>query len=238
MKGFYIGVVLTALLAVGIIAWLLRKHQEETDGLNSLIQADKGQITYYQNKQGEAIAQATQARVSLEQYKTTHADEVASILKEFAIKQGQLESYIKASFQAMDRGESVVHTVIMPDTVSHVKNDSILDSSFDINDGYLVLHGDAKSERGKPWNKLTWQYSYSDTLSFVGTVKQKNFFAKKTYWIDGRIGNPKAKITSMRDIQITEFRDKRFSVGPAVIFDPFSGTFRVGIGGTFSLIRF
>lgn len=229
-----------ATLAAGVIFWILRKHKAETDGLNSMIEADKGQIAYHVNKEREAIASSSQARVSLQEYKQAHPEEVSAILKQFAIKQNQLEFYLKASFRAENKGVSVVHTTFRPDTTTMAQGDSIEEASFDIGDGYLSLHGDTKTQPGLPWLKVDWVYSYVDTLSFVGR-KQKNGFlglGKETYWVDGKIENPKAQMTSLRNVQITEFKDKRFSVGPGVMLDPFSMKVVVGIGIQYSIFRF
>lgn len=237
-RSFFIGVGLTAILACGVIFWLLRKNKVETDGLASLIETDKGQITFHQNKVREAIASATQARISLQGYKDTHPEEVAAILKEFGLRPSQLKSYLKASFKAENKGVSVLHTVHYPDTTTLQKGDSITDASFDISDGYLTLHGDTRTQVGMPWLKVNWEYSYSDTLSFVGRTQRKTLFAKQTYWVDAMVKNPNAQITSLRNVQITEFRDKRFSVGPGILFDPFSGKAVVGFGITYGLFKF
>lgn len=239
-KDFFIGVGLTALLAIGVIFYLLRQHKAETDGLNSLIEADKGQIAYHQNRARESIAQSVQARVSLQEYKDAHATEVAAILKQFDIRQGQLTSFLKASFQAQDKGVSVVHDAV---TIHPTAKDSlaskVLEPSapfFVINDKFLNLSGQIK--QGDFFQEVEWEYTYTDTISFLGHVKRKNLFAKQTYWVDGLIKNPKAKITSMRDIQITQFKDKRFSVGPGILLDPFSMRLVVGIGVQYSIFKF
>lgn len=239
-RSFFIGVGITILLAIGIILWLLRLHGAETAGYESLIKADKGVITWYKNKIGESVAQATQARVSLEQYKSTHPEEVAQILQEFGIKPSQLQSYLKASFVVRDKGVTVVRTIYVPDTTTVAEGDSIAHASFDVTDRFLTLHGETDTQSGLPWLKVDWEYAYNDTISFVGRVKKNGFLGlgTKTYFVDGKLENPKAQITSLRNVQIADFRDKRFSIGPAVVFDPFSGTVRIGIGISYSLIRF
>ena len=236
-KSFFIGVALTALVAVGVIFWLLRKHKAETDGLSSLIGADKGQIAYHENKAREAIAQAVQARVSLDQYKESHPEEVAAILKEFGLKQAQLESYLKASFQVRDNGVSVVRTIYVPDTTT-VAVDSTKEAVFEVADKFLKFKGRIITMPDFPWQEVAWKYNYSDTMTFVGRTDRKWFGGKQKYFVDGMVKNPKAQITSLRNVEITEFKDKRWSIGPAVLFDPFSGTVRFGVSAQYAIFKF
>jgi hypothetical protein len=239
-RQFFIGVGLTALLAAGIIMWLLRVHGAEIAGKDSIIAEKDSHIIYHQNKAQEAIATVAQVRASAEAYKTAHPEEMATIVKEFAVRQEQLESYIRASFKAQNKGVSVVHTTFVPDTATADPTDSIQEASFDISDNYLTMHGDTRTQPGLPWLKVNWDYSYIDTLSFVGREQKNGFLGlgKKTYWLDGKVDNPKAQITSLRNFQVTDFQDKRWSVGPAVLFDPFSGTVRVGISAQYAILRF
>jgi hypothetical protein len=88
-RQFFIGVGLTALLALGIILWLLRVHGAEIAGKDSIIAEKDTHITFHQNKAQEAIATASQTRASLQAYKEAHPEEVAAILKEFGLKQAQ-----------------------------------------------------------------------------------------------------------------------------------------------------
>lgn len=249
-KPFLIGVVLMALLAAGVIFYLLRKHKAETDGFSSMIEADKGQIAFHENKAREAIAQTAQARVSLQEYQLTHPEEVALILKEFGLKPSQLGAYLRASFQAKNKGVSVMHTVHPPPAGNSLDSTMIGEapgivaltgeSTFDINDKYLSLHGSIKP--GDFFQEVKWEYIYSDTLYFVGHTNRKNFFnplfKKEKFFVDAKVNNPKAQITSLRNVQITEFKDKRFAVGPGVMFDPFSGKVVVGIGINYAIFKF
>lgn len=239
-RQFFIGVGLTALLAVGIIFWLLRVHAAEVAGKDSIIAEKNDHITYHQNKAQEAIATVAQVRASASAYQAAHPEEMAAILKQFDLRQSQFESYIRASFKAQNKGVSVVHTTFVPDTATADPTDSIQEASFDVSDNYLTMHGDTRTQPGLPWLKVNWDYAYIDTLSFVGREKKNGFlgFGKKTYWLDGKVENPKAQITSIKNFQVTEFRDKRWSIGPAVLFDPFSGKFVLGVGVTYSIFRF
>lgn len=239
-RSFFIGVGLTALLFVGIIMWLLRVHGAEIAGKDSIIAEKNDHITYHQNKAQEAIATVAQVRASASAYQAAHPEEMAAIVKEFAVRQSELESYIRASFKAQNKGVSVVHTTFVPDTATTDPTDSIQESSFDVSDNYLTMHGDTRTQLGLPWLKVNWDYSYIDTLSFVGREQKNGFLGlgKKTYWLDGKVENPKAQITSIKNFQVTEFRDKRWSIGPAVLFDPFSGTVRFGVSAQYAILRF
>lgn len=239
-REFFIGVGLTALFALGIIFWLLRVHGAEMAGKDSIIQEKNDHITYHQNKAQEAIATVAQVRASAEAYEAAHPEEMAAIVKEFGVRQSQLESYIRATFKAQNSGVSVVHTTFVPDATTEDPADSVAESSFDISDRYLTMHGDTRTQPGLPWLKVNWDYSYVDTLSFIGREQRNGFLGlgKKTYFIDGKMGNNKAQITSMKNFQVTEFRDKRWSIGPAVLFDPFSGTVRFGVSAQYAILRF
>jgi hypothetical protein len=226
------------LLAIGVFFWLHRKHAAETDGLRSIIEADKGEISYHVNAYRQSIAEARQARSSLETYKAAHPEEVASIAKQFDVRQGQLESFVKASFAANNKGVSVVHHYFHPDSTTVDPTDSIQENSFDISDGNLSLHGSTRLKPGVPWLDVKWDYGYQDTIMFAVIKKRKNFLSKETYWLDAKLSNPKAGITSLRSYQLEEVKDKRWSIGPAVVFDPFTMTFRPGIGLQYALIKF
>jgi hypothetical protein len=239
-RQFFIGVGMTALLALGIILWLLRVHGAEIAGKDSIIAEKDSHITYHQNKAQEAIATVAQVRASAAAYREAHPEEMAAIVKEFAVRQEQLESYIRASFKAQNKGVSVVHTTFVPDTATADPTDSIQEASFDISDNYLTMHGDTKTQPGLPWLKVNWDYAYIDTLSFVGREQKNGFLGlgKKTYWLDGKVENPKAQITSLRNFQVKEFTDKRWAVGPGVMLDPFSGRVVLGIGISYAILRF
>jgi len=235
MKQALIGAGLMAVLAIAVIFWLLRKHGAEVTQYQSLLEADKDTITYHRNKAGQAVAESAQAQVSLTLYKQTHEADLKRITKDFGIRADQLQSYVKASLEARNEGVSEVKTIHHYDTI---RGDTVTESSFDIADKYLSLHGDTKTQPGQPWLKVNWDYSYRDTITIAGIVRRKNLFAKQHYFVDAILQNPKSQVTSLKGVEIKDFRDKRFSVGPSVIYDPFSNTFRVGIGISYSLIRF
>lgn len=234
-RQFFIGVGLTALLAVGVIMWLIRTHKDKVDQYESLLQSDKDVISYHLNKAGQAVAEAAQAQMSLTIYKETHPDDLKAILKDFGIKQAQLQSFVKASFEASGTGETVIRTIHHYDST---KQDTVTEKSFDITDGFLALHGSGQVELNQPWLKLDWDYSYQDTIEVAGITKKKWFGGRKSYFVEALLKNKKAKITSLKDLEITDFKDKRFGLGPAVIYDPFSNSFRVGISLQYNLIRF
>lgn len=242
-KGFAIGFILMALLALGGYLWLERKHASDMEGLQTILDSKNGEVTFWKNKAGESISRASQVSSTFEQYRAAHPQEVAAILKEFSLEPSQLRNFLKASIQAKNKGVSVVKTIYSRDTVliqGGMQIDSVRKSTFEIYDGYLALGGESEFKVGDSWSQVKWQYRYLDTLTFVGRVQKTGFLGlgKKKYFVDGSIKNPRAQITSIKNVEIREFVDKRFGIGPALVYDPFSGTLRIGVGVTYNLIRF
>lgn len=235
MKQALTGAAFTAIIALGIIIWLLRSHASTVNQYESLLDADRNIISYHMNRAGKAVAQASQATVTLELYKKTHPEDLRKTLADLDIKQKELRYFIKTSFDASNKGESVVHHHHYYDTLG---GDSVEESSFDINDNYLSLHGDTKTAPGSPWLKVNWDYQYVDTLTVAGVVKKKGLFGKQRYFVDAVLSNPKARATGVKGVEIKEFKDKRFGIGPAITWDPFTGTFHPGISVHYDLIRF
>lgn len=238
MKQALIGAGLMAILAIAIILWILRGHSFAIQGLESIINSDRDSIAFHRNKAGEMVASVQQTQVSLQQYKDSHPKDLAQIEQEFGIRAAKIESIVRASFKVHNSGTSAVRHIFEPDTTTIANGDSVERSSFDISDDYLLLHGVTKTDPDKPWLTVDWDYQYSDTISFVAYTKKKWFLGKKTYWVDSKLENPKATVVSLKSVQIKEFVDKRWSVGPGVMIDPFNGRVVVGFGINYALIRF
>jgi hypothetical protein len=231
MKQAAIGAILTAILALAIILWLLGHHREEKLQYESLLLADRDVIAFHINRAGLTVARANAAQANLKMYKQSHQKDLDEVKAQLGVKEKELQTYIKGSFRVRDSGVTVVRTIHHYDSVSD-------EASFDIADGYLSMHGDSKMERGSPWLNVAWDYIYSDTILVATSARKKNIFAKEHYFVDAVLKNPKAQITSLHSVEIKEIKDKRFSVGPAVIYDPFTGTVRIGVGIQYALIKF
>lgn len=233
MRQAAIGAGLMALLAAGIIIWILRQHANAVGEYETLLKADKDIISYHVNRAGQEVARANEARINLELYKQAHPEELSRILSDFNVKEKDLRSLITAAFQSTNRGETVIHHHHFYDST---RLDSAISSDFDISDHYLTLHGDVEQKGSQA--KILWQYQYQDTISVVGSERRKWLFGPRSFFVDAALSNPRAHLSSLKSYRINEFKDKRFGIGPAILWDPFSGTVHPGISIHYDLIRF
>lgn len=242
MKQAIIGAVLTAAFAIGLLLYIQRRHSAEIDGLKSSWAADNSELIRTRNKLGQSVASEQAAIMSLQQYKDTHPEEIAQIARDFNLKPKQLRWYLAAAMRAKGSGVSVIYkqpaspTGLIDSVPAWFQPGKNADSTrhwFAANDGYLNFYGSIIND-----STTAWLYSYTDTVSFVGRTRRKGLFGKTTYWVDGKVGNPSAELQSLRNVQIKEFVDKRWSIGPAVVLDPFSGSVRVGVGVQYALVKF
>lgn len=241
MKQFAFGAGFALLIALAFFFWLRGQHKAEIASYSSISQADRDSIRHFKNKAGESIAEAVQARSSLQVYQQTHPEEISQILKDFGVRPSDLRHVLRASFQAQNQGSAIVRihhydTLRIAGKPEVILRGDTIETK--IYDGYLDLK--STIVRGEDFwgDQAEWKYLYTDTLSVIGKVKHKGLFRKESYFVNAMLKNPRAQVTSLRDVEVAEFKDKRFGVGPAVIYDPLSGTVRVGIGISYNLFKF
>ena len=219
--------------AVAVVQSIRIKQKSiEVKNLQGIITDKDSEIKVWRNEHGELVAQNERKQMTIDQFSKFYNEHLLKVSRDFDIKQSQLkrelQEYIQAGFSAHNSGSSVVNNHYHYDSA---KRDTVRAQEFSINDGYLsekvtIVPG-----------KALWDYTYTDTLTAIGRRHKKWLFGKETFLIDAKLSNPKSGITSLHNYEIKEFRDKRFSVGPALIVD-IQGRPVLGFGVSWSLIRF
>lgn len=129
-------------------------------------------------------------------------------------------------------GETKIDTVFA--TEVRYEKDSLFPVYFsDINlDNWVIGNVEAKVDGVFVDLKIKNTYSIVIGDEKQGLFKKKVPFAMVTNY------NPYSETTSLRTYQVDVPRKKRIHIGPALIYDPFSGQVRIGAGISYSIISF
>lgn len=233
-------IIIIALAAIililgGLVVHLLRTNKQNADQYEAVIQEKNDVITYHKNKEGQLIAEKASAAISQANAQIVYAKELARVRLDFNLKTQEvnhLKNFLQAGFVVRDTGTTVIQTIYNSDSTKKIKE-------LKVTDGYLTLNADVTQEI------VPWNYSYIDTLTAIGIVKKKGFLGlgRENYFIQAKLQNKKAMITSVKSFRIEEFRDRRFSVGPSVGWYPFIpgpqiNKLQIGISVTYGILRF
>lgn len=117
-----------------------------------------------------------------------------------------------------------------------IKYDTVFYNVVNYKDKFMDFNG--KIEKGI----LNAKYKIRDSLTFVTFSKNTGFLGlgkKKTY-IDVQTQNPNISFTQMKNIELTNIKNKKFSVGPCINYGIGANGFQpsIGISLQYSLIRF
>lgn len=205
----------------------LQKKQLDSE-YSSIIREKNSEIVYHKNKEGKLIAEKEQAVATIEKFTEFYNDELVQLRKDFNVKDKELRQYIKAEFAANNKGTS---SVINNNYYDSATNRTVEARDFSIQDGYLDLSALVLPDRAK------WSYSYGDTLSIIGKAKKKWFLGKETYFVDAMFRNPNAKVTSMTNVRIDEFKDKRWVIGAGAAIS-IDGRLAPGLFVGYSIFKF
>lgn len=199
------------LLLGGYVVYLLKDTRQAADQYEAIIQEKSDKVTYYKNREGVLIAEKASAAISHANAQLFYAAELARVKKDFDLKTkevNQLKSFLEASFVVRDTGTTVIRTI--------ANSDSTKTRELDLRDGYMTVHADVTRD------VVPWTYFYSDTLTAIGRIKKAGFLGlgRQDHYIDAKLQNPKATITSLKSFRIEEFRAKRFGLGVGVGYAP------------------
>lgn len=184
----------------------------------------------WKNKAGQSVTDKTAAEVNLKHAKDFYAGELNQIRETFEIRDKNLKSFITAQFNATGKGSV---TMSFDTTIQQRSNVRVHTPMFRINDGFLSFKGTMPDSAS-----LDYEYSYRDSVIFATSWKKNGLFRKKTLMVSGAFGNKNATITGLRNVEISDFKDKRFGIGPMVGYDILNNRLVVGVSVQYSLIKF
>lgn len=213
-----------------------RSQERSKSGLLSIIHGQSDSILRFQNDLHQQVAEKTLIQASLAQLKMAYPETLKKLESRFKARENDIRAYLTADFEARGKGVTTVRS-------TKVKGDSAgqkialsgnqFSKEFETQDEYLTYSGTIRD------STLTYNYIYKDSVNFIVVGKKKWLFGKRRYYVDGALSNPAARITNISGTEITDLREKRFTLGPAIIWSPFTPTYPIiGIGLQYSLVKF
>lgn len=187
-------------------------------------------VRTWKNKAGQNVSDKRAAEVSPKDAKAFYAVELQQIRETFEIRDKNLRSFISAQFNATGKGSV---TMSFDTTIQHSSNVRVHTPMFRVSDGFLYFKGAMPDSA-----TLNYEYSYRDSVIFATSWKKNGLFRKKTLLVSGAFGNKNATITGLRNVVVSDFKDKRFGIGPMVGYDVLNNRPVVGVSVQYSLIRF
>lgn len=188
------------------------------------------EVETWKNKAGQSVSEKHAAEVSLKDAKAFYAGELQQIRETFEIRDKNLRSFISAQFNATGKGSV---TMSFDTTIQQRSNVRVHTPMFRIDDGFLNFKGTMPDSA-----TLNYEYSYRDSVIFATSWKKNGLFRKKSLMVSGAFGNKNATITGLRNVVVSDFKDKRFGIGPMVGYDVLNNQPVVGVSVQYSLIRF
>lgn len=213
-----------------------RSQERSKSGLLSIIHGQSDSILRFQNDLHQQVAEKTLIQTSLAQLKTAYPETLKKLESRFRARENDIRAYLTADFEARGKGTATIReTKVKGDSTGH-KNGLLgnqFSKEFETQDEYLTYSGSIKD------STLTYNYIYRDSVNFIVQAKKKWLFGKRRYYVDGALSNPAAKITNLNGAELVNLKEKRFTLGPAIIWSPFMPASPViGIGLQYSLIKF
>lgn len=187
-------------------------------------------VSTWKNKAGQNVSDKRAAEVNLKDAKAFYAGELQQIRETFEIRDKNLRSFISAQFNATGKGSV---TLSFDTTIQQRSNVRVHTPMFRVSDGFLDFKGAMPDSL-----HLDYEYSYRDSVIFATSWKKNGLFRKKTLMVSGAFGNKNATITGLRNVVISDFKDKRLGIGPMVGYDILNNRPVVGVSVQYSLIRF
>lgn len=229
MKAITIIVIVGLTILICILLQHISKITRDNSGLQSVIAEQADSIRYHKSATGREIASKLAAQVTVRQLSEVYQYHLADIRKEMEIKDKNIRALIKVTSEARGSGTTIVRDTVFRDAGGN----EITEHSFTLSDGYLSLAG-----RFRAKENLFYEYSYRDEAYFVTHTKRHGIFGQKKLFVSASFKNPNNKITGLTNIQVSDFKDKRFGVGPYIGWDVINWRVAAGVSIHYSLIRF
>lgn len=227
---------LTYLIIIGVLAAILfylfdrnLKNKLETEQLKGIIEEKSAEIIYRKNENGRILAQKKASELTTKQLQEAYPLIVKEIQKEFDLKIKDVKAYIRNEFEARGSGNSTINHYTYTDSAGN----KYPIWKLKVQDQYLDFSATVYDSLHAPY-----EYVYRDTISTVVSVKKKWIFGDEKLYATSMLKNQNAKVTGATNLLINNYRDKRFTLGPVVYFDPFSQKFGIGVGAGYALFKF
>jgi hypothetical protein len=197
----------------------IEKLEEKNNQLVNVNTALNDSITYRENKYNQLYAEKQVVEVTKEVAEKVYKKR----LKEYRdlLNAKNVTSGTEIGTQTIGQG-----TVILRDTIV----DTVYFGKLTINERWFTFNATLKE------NSADYSYKVMDSLS-IATDIDKRLFKPDIHYVKAINHNPKTKITGLNHVTIVESK-KTIHAGPAIIYDPFSNSFRVGIGIQYSVLSF
>ncbi len=211
-------VTITAVLVVmAILGWSIMKTVKDKRDFESVLEEKSDSIRHWTNKYGKVVAEKNLGVMSFKNFTHNYNNIVTDLQKQLNLSKAELKhmkSVTRTVFVATNSGETKGEGKVKIDSVTG----KIITSSYDfnINDGYLNL------DAVQIDSSLSWTYQYGDTLTTAGIMRRKCFICKERYYVNAYFQNPNAQVTNITNVEIRQFKDKRWVVSAGVSYNPFS----------------
>lgn len=227
----YIIVILILLFLAGWFYMELQEVKASDERKDTVIAEKNAEIKYRENEKGQIVAEKNAAIVSKKELEDAYPKIAEEIKNDFDLKLKNIRAFIKNEFEVRGKGTGTITNNHYFDSTSRK---TVRFRDFKMNDGFLKFET-------KLFDSLTtsqYNYVYTDTASTAIHGKKNWVFGKERLYATTIFRNPDAKIIGTTNILVQDHKDKRISIGPGLMYDPFSNRFVVGIGVTYSLIKF
>jgi hypothetical protein len=220
------------LIAIIVLLAMMRKMSAHNDSYASAIAAAQSETEHFRNKAGEEIARRKAAEVDSKTLMEFYNEELSTIKKKMDIDQKNIRSFISAELQSKFKGTGRVDTVysivVGGDTINSKEPVLAVSDSTE----WINIKGFVSASKG-----FVYEIDTYDSIMFVGNLRKEKWYKSKQLFVDGHNANPNSHISGLKSVQVKDFKDKRFGVGPSVQIG-LDGKVMVGVSVQYSLIKF
>lgn len=227
----YIIVILILLFLAGWFYMELQEVKASDERKDTVIAEKNAEIKYRENEKGQIVAEKNAAIVSKKELEDAYPKIAEEIKNDFDLKLKNIRAFIKNEFEVRGQGTGTITNNHYFDSTSRK---TVRFRDFKMNDGFLKFET-------KLFDSLTtsqYSYVYTDTISTTVHTKKNWIFGKSQLYASSILSNPNAKVVGTTNILINSYKDKRFSVGPSIIYNPIDNKINIGIGISYSLLKF
>jgi uncharacterized protein DUF6549 len=206
-------------VAVAVSVHTCTGHKQHSESQQSVIDNANSKVEYFRNKVDQEVANRQAAEVDKQTLAESFKAELATIKSTLGVSKQDVQSIIKAEFQA--RYENTVGGV----QVIHVKD--------------TIHHQDSTVYFGQDHTKWLSIEAYTspryfhyrvttfDSVLLTSHLKSQGFLKHKKLYVSGVNFNPNSHITGLNDIEVTDYKHKKFAVTAGAALSMYQGRFVV-----------